>query len=122
MRLVSGCIVVTFLSAFLMSGLVVADVSGVEDYKHFFHVPQFYKGGGLRFWVRNGILGGGNIKSINGYGGGIGGDIGDWGDVGGGGLGTGARGGLSAGFCVGPSAGGGIGVAVGPEFRESNVD
>ena len=64
-----------------MSGLVVADVSEVEDYKHSFHVPQFYNGGGLRLWVRNGILGGGNIKSINGYGGDIGGDVGDWGDV-----------------------------------------
>ena len=116
MRLVSGCIVVTFLSAFLMSGLVVADVSGVEDYKHFFHVPQFYKGGGLRFWVRNGILGGGNFKSINVYGGGIGGDVGDWGDVGGGGLATGARGGLGASLGVGPSSSGGIGVAAGPEF------
>ena len=122
MVVISGCIVVTFLSAFLVSGLVVADVSEVEDYKHFFHIPQFYKGGGLRFWVINGILGGGNIKRINGYGGGIGGDIGGLGDVGGGGLGTGARGGLGAGLGVGPSAGGGIGVAAGPEFRESNVD
>ena len=116
MGLVSGCIIVTFLFAFLVSGLVVTDVSGVEDYKHFLHVPQFYKGGGLRLWVRNGILGGGNFKSINGYGGGIGGDVGDWGDVGGGGLGTGARGGLGAGLRVGPSAAAGIGVAAGPEF------
>ena len=114
MGVVSGCIVVTLLSAFLVSGLVVADVCGVEDYKHFFHVPQFYKGGGLRLWVRNGIIGGGNFKSINGYGGGIGSDVGEWGDVGGGGVGTGVRGGLGA--------GGGIGVAAGPEFRESMVD
>ena len=100
----------------------MADVSGVEDYKHFCHVPQFYKGGGLHLWVRNGILGGGNFKSINGNGGGIGGVVGDWGDVGGGGLGTGVRGGLAAGLGVGPSAGGGIGVAAGPEFRESIAD
>ena len=40
----------------------------------------------------------------------------------GGGLGTGARGGLGASLGVGPCAGGGIGVAAGPEFRESNVN
>ena len=64
MGAVSGCIVIAFMCAFLVSGLAVADVSGIKDEKNLFHHPHIFKGAGLGHGIykrgfRHGRFGGG---------------------------------------------------------------